>query len=150
MELNDQQKSAVQSWVEEGCGLSEIQRRLAQEYDVSMTFMDVRFLIIDLGLEIKEAKESPSPAKAPAEVPVLDDQGEVPGDGVSVDVDRVMKPGAIVSGTVVFSDGVQAGWMLDQMGRLALDPSQADYRPSEDDVAAFQQALQQELAKRGF
>ena len=69
---------------------------------------------------------------------------------VSVEVDRLIKPGAIVSGTVTFSDGVSATWMLDQLGRLAIDPSQPGYRPSDADNEAFVRALQAEIAKKGF
>lgn len=153
MELDQTQKDKVKAWVEEGCGLSEIQRRLASECGLNMTFMDVRFLVLDLGLELQD-KRSQEPAQKKADdestetTPV---EGEIlPESGVTVDVDRVVKPGALVSGTVGFSDGVQAGWMLDQMGRLSLSAPDPEYRPSPEDVEAFQQALQEELSKRGF
>jgi hypothetical protein len=69
---------------------------------------------------------------------------------VSVEVDRVTKPGAVVSGTVSFSDGTHATWMLDQLGRLALDAGTPDYRPSEADLQAFQKELKSALERRGF
>jgi len=157
MELQAEQKEKVREWAATGCGLSEIQRRLSEELGITMTFMDVRFLVLELGVEIQdknrrvEEKTSPATAEAP--------DGDAGGagfeegaleDGVRVEVDRVVKPGALVSGTAVFSDGVQTTWMLDQMGRLALQGPAPDYRPSAEDVQAFQQALQQELAKRGY
>ena len=61
-----------------------------------------------------------------------------------------MRPGALVSGSVVFSDGVTATWMLDQQGRLGIDPSQPGYRPSDADNEAFVQTLQAEIEKRGM
>ena len=61
-----------------------------------------------------------------------------------------MRPGALLSGSVCFSDGVTAVWMLDQAGRLAIEPSQPDYHPSEADNAEFVKALQAEIAKKGF
>ncbi len=152
----------MRQWVREGCGLAELQRRIAEEYDTTMTYMDVRFLVVDLGVEIQEAEESqPKPAAPAAEAPPAGEQpAEEPevmppaqeqgGGAVSVEVDRLMKPGALVSGSVTFSDGVTATWMLDQFGRLAIDPSQPDYRPSEADNEAFVTALQQEIAKKGF
>ena len=67
-----------------------------------------------------------------------------------VTVDRVMKAGSLASGTVVFSDGVSASWMLDQMGRLAVQAGKPDYRPSEQDLAAFQDELRAALETQGF
>ncbi len=157
MELTEQQKTVVGQWVMEGCGLSEIQRRLASEFDMRATFMDVRFLILDLDLQIKEAKQGPKPPVLSTETAAAvhapeADAGSMPVApcGVSVEIDRLVKPGAMVSGTVVFSDGVAAGWMLDQYGRLALDAKVPDYRPSPEDVEKFQRALQEEIAKKGY
>jgi hypothetical protein len=165
MALTDEQKTAVAQWVGDGDGLSEIQQRLRTEFDISMTYMDVRFLIIDLGLTLKE-EEPPKPEPAPEPAPELMPEPEpVPagpgpvapeaeapaaGGSVSVEVDRIMKPGAVVSGSVVFSDGRQATWMLDQLGRLALDAGDPAYRPSEQDLAEFQSALRDALQKQGF
>ena len=56
----------------------------------------------------------------------------------------------MVSGTVVFSDGVKANWAIDQMGRLALMAGKKDYRPGAADIQAFQQAVMKELQKRGY
>jgi hypothetical protein len=163
--LTDEQKATVTEWVGEGAGLSEIQKRLSSELDISMTYMDVRFLIIDLGLTLKEDEppapepepepaQEPAPAPAPAAPPPegpLADAVPPPGGGsVSVDVDRVVKPGAVVSGSVTFSDGREATWVLDQLGRLALDAGDTDYRPSEPDLAEFQTALRDALQRQGF
>jgi hypothetical protein len=164
MELTEQQKTTITGWVKEGCGLSEIQRRLASEFGLRPTFMDVRFLILDLGLEIKEKNASravPKAAEPEVDAPLEDvaddgfpeEAGDLPAEGpggVSVEVDRIMKPGALVSGTVTFSDGVKAAWMLDQYGRLALDAKQPGYRPSPEDIEGFQVALQKEVAKKGY
>ncbi len=157
MALTDAQNAAVAQWVSEGDGLSEIQKRLRAEFNVSMTYMDVRFLIIDLGLTLKE-EERPEPAPEPAAEPDFAAAEPSAGaadapaaeGGVSVEVDRVVKPGAVVSGSVVFSDGRQATWMLDQLGRLALDAGDPAYRPSEQDLAEFQAALRDALQKQGF
>ncbi len=162
MELTDDQKKTVSEWVAEGDDLSTIQKRISSEFDIAMTYMDVRFLVIDLGLEIQD-KESDSPISddlsldalqqdAPAQL--VDSEGDAvdPGGagGVSVELDRIKKPGAIISGTVTFSDGVTSQWSLDQMGRLGLSPSDPNYRPTEDDLQAFQSTLQSELKKKGF
>jgi hypothetical protein len=76
--------------------------------------------------------------------------GTLPASGVSVNVDQITKPGAVVSGKVTFSDGQIADWYLDQTGRLGVVPKQAGYKPSAADVQDFQLALQQEVAKLGY
>jgi len=65
-------------------------------------------------------------------------------------VDQVARPGALVSGQVSFTDGNSAEWYLDQFGRLGLAPKQTGYKPSQQDLMAFQTELQSELAKLGF
>ncbi|NQT94524.1 MAG: hypothetical protein HQ559_17345 [Lentisphaerae bacterium] len=156
MELTDTQKQAVTGWVEEGVGLSEIQRRLAGEFDIRVTFMDVRFLMLDLGLKVKEQKTEAPPV--PPDDSVADG---VPVDGgaadaanglssISVEIDRITKPGFLVSGTVRFSDGETASWALDQTGRIALESGTPGYKPSEQDLAAMQEELRRALQSHGF
>jgi hypothetical protein len=69
---------------------------------------------------------------------------------VQVTVDTIARPGTMISGGVVFSDGQKATWYLDQMGRLGLASDQKGYRPSQDDLMDFQSALQNEMAKLGY
>jgi len=152
MELTTEQKKQVEGWVREGLGLSDIQKKITAELGISMTYMDVRLLILDLGVKVKD-KPSAVPAK-PVD-PGAAAPGGAPETGggpprVTVDVDRVMRPGSLVSGTVRFSDGVTATWMLDAMGRLALDAGKKKYKPSEADLEAFQAELQRVLEKQGF
>ena len=72
------------------------------------------------------------------------------GGGVSVSVDHLARPGAVVSGKVTFSDGQSADWYLDQTGRLGLVAKTPGYRPPAADVPQFQAALDAELRKMGF
>jgi hypothetical protein len=69
---------------------------------------------------------------------------------VSVQVDQLARPGAVVSGKVKFSDGNMADWYFDQMGRLGLIPKQPGYRPPASDLQQFQSLLDSELSKMGF
>jgi hypothetical protein len=157
MQLTDEQKKAVTQWVKEGCGLSAIQKRLADEFKLTLTYIDVRFLLIDLGLDLKEQKKETSAPKTIAAPPRAgaDDEAALlepealPG-GVKVELDRIVRPGAVVSGSVVFSDGVKATWAIDQSGRLALGAERKGYRPSAEDVQAFQQAVSRELQRAGY
>jgi hypothetical protein len=168
MQLTEDQKQAVKKWVEEGIGLSDIQKRLSADFGLVMTYMDVRFLVLDLGLAVKDRKKpvpvlKPDLARPPAQEADADSEGpeeegfeeERPparrGAGsVSVEVNRLSRPGAVISGKVTFSDGVSADWWLDQFGRLAVDPAIKSYKPSPQDVQDFQVELRKLLQSRGF
>jgi len=158
MKLDEAQKQKVSGWIEEGLKLSEIQDKLNLEFGFRMTYMEVRFLIDDLGVKLKDKPvEAPTPPPAatpaagttPAGAAPLEEDGLVRG-GVSVTVDQVTRPGSLVSGKVKFSDGKSAEWYLDQMGRLGLAPKEQGYKPSQEDLLEFQTELQNELAKLGF
>lgn len=158
MTLDDAQRKIVAGWIAEGLKLSEIQNRLASELSVRMTYMDVRLLVDDLKLTPKDIDPPKPPAPpaspAPANPSALKvDKNPAPESsvsGISVSVDQLTRPGAVVSGKVTFSDGVLAEWYIDQTGRLGLAPQQAGYRPSQADVQQFQAALERELSKLGL
>jgi hypothetical protein len=155
MNLNEAQRQTVAKWISEGAKLSEIQKRLL-ELGIKLTYMEVRFLVDDLKLTPKDPeppKVVAPPVAAPAKLTAEKNpapEGTLPAAGVSVSVDQIAKPGAVVSGKVTFSDGQIADWYLDQTGRLGVVPKQAGYKPSAADVQDFQNALQQEIAKLGF
>jgi hypothetical protein len=167
MNLDDSQRKKVAEWIAQGLKLSEIQNRLAAELKVTMTYMDVRLLVDDLKLtpkDIEPAKPSATiagpaastaqpnrPAAAQASAPAAAQPAEPTAKGgVSVSVDQLTRPGALVSGKVTFSDGNRADWYLDQTGRLGLVSQQAGYRPPAADVEQFQMALEKELSRLGL
>jgi hypothetical protein len=164
MNLNDAQKKTVEGWIAEGLKLAEIQKRLGSELGLNVTYMDVRLLVDDLKLvpkdppapKIDKPLVAPAEAKKPTGDSLLGAQNAPAaapsplGGKVSVVVDTLARPGALVSGSVTFSDGQVALWHLDQMGRLGLAPKQPGYKPSAADVQSFQQSLEAELSKIGF
>ncbi|MBL4575545.1 MAG: hypothetical protein JKY51_05525 [Opitutaceae bacterium] len=162
MNLSPEQKQAVSSWIADGQSIAQVQKRLEEEFDLSITYMDARFLIDDLNLEIQDQKPKPSPTAdlsaqaAPPPAPATDQPaGEAPaeapvGGNVSVELDKLTRPGTVVSGDVTFSDGITAKWALDQQGRLMLEAAQEDYQPSKDDLTAFQAELSQKLQSKGY
>ncbi len=146
MQLTDEQKTAVAAWIADGASLSDVQKNLKDLHGVSLTYMEVRFLVDDLSLSIKE---KPRQSEAVDRLVAAKQQGESEREGrnpaaggVNVTVDTITKPQALVSGKVTFSDGETAEWMLDQTGRLALNPGKPGYRPSQEDILAFQTELQ--------
>ncbi len=160
MKLDDTQRQKVSQWIEEGLTLSKIQDRLGTEFGLRLTYMEVRFLMDDLGVTVKDTpKERPAELQASTATPPLGGpppKGVAPGPedkiggGVSVTVDQVMRPGSLVSGKVKFSDGKSAEWYLDQTGRLGLVPKEPAYKPSQEDLMDFQAELQTELARLGL
>ena len=194
MTLTPEQKQAVSAWVAAGDNLSAVQKKLADQFKLSMTYRDVRFLVDDLNLELKDpapkvdtsdvtkattAVTPPRPAtpekkgfidkmKEKVGLGAAGDEDELPAEnlaedapeaipappagpgGVVLDLDRIMRPGAVVSGNVTFSDGVTGKWALDQMGRLMLDTSKKGYQPSPADIQSFQVQLQTQLQRHGY
>ena len=202
MSLTPEQKQAVETWVAAGDNLSTIQKKLIEQFKVSMTYMDVRFLVDDLNLALKDrapkvdandvtktpaarasaekvpekkglldrAKEKLGLSKAEDAHAVVEDDElspeefaedeefpedeAVPGgpSTVSLSVDKVtLLPGALASGTVIFSDGVTGKWVVDNYGRPGFtEISKPGYRPNPADAQAFMQQLTSALQNRGF
>ncbi|MEO6874093.1 MAG: hypothetical protein ABI222_04660 [Opitutaceae bacterium] len=176
MSLTPEQTQAVSSWVAAGDNLSAIQKKLIEQFKVTLTYRDVRFLVDDLNLALKDAapkvdasdvtKTQPSAAEpAPPSgatgdalagedeaFPASPDDVPAGASNVSVSVDKVtLTPGAIASGDVTFSDGVTANWIVDNQGRPGFTKvSKPGYRPTPADGQAFMQELSAALQKRGF
>lgn len=206
MPLTPEQKQAVAAWVAAGDNLSAVQKKLTEQFKLSLTYRDVRFLVNDLNLELKDpapkvnvsdvskaapAARAPAPAtRAPARpepagpsgkkglIDKLKEKVGMGGDveedeltdealenadaedlpvpppagagSVTLDLDRIVRPGFMISGTVTFSDGVSGKWALDQMGRLLLETAQKGYKPGPADVQAFQHELQAQLQRQGY
>lgn len=141
-QLSEEQIATIKSWATAGAQLSEIQLRMKEELGLSVTYMDTRFVVLDLGIElIQEKKEDPAQEIKHAPVPT---------GKVTLTMDSVAIPGAIVSGKAIFSDGESAIWMLDQTGRPALDPDTAGYQPNQADILEFQKQLRALIESTGL
>ena len=166
MKLDEAQQQTVAGWIGEGLKLAEIQKKLVAEFGITMTYMELRFLIDDLKVKPKDPQPpaplpvvgQPGVAAAPAAAAGVagpepgagpEPSGALPGS-VSLSVDQVTRAGSLVSGVVTFSDGNAAAWYLDQFGRLGMAAKQQGYRPSPEDLQTFQVELQNELARLGM
>lgn len=162
--LTDEQKQSIFQWISDGATLSQVQTRIKSEFGISMTFLDVRLLVNDIGATLsspapqekpkndstaEEATATPNDSAAP---PLVDESGEpvVPAGTVSMELNAVAIPGTMVSGSVTFSDGMHAKWSIDQMGRFQLEPDQLGYRPSDEDLQEFQLQLREALQRKGM
>ena len=175
--LTDEQKACVAQWFSEGASLDEIQKRLKDELGVHITYLDLRLLVADLpqpgegtapAEETQGTQETQTTEGTEASAPACDaaapqteapkrydldapdaDEGAATPD-VAVEVDALMIPGTIASGSVTFSDGTAGKWYLDQMGRLGLSGVPQGYRPSPTDAALFQSRLLEALRAKGL
>lgn len=147
--LTGEQKEALHQWAAEGASIADLQRHVKEDFGLAITYMDARFMVLDLDIKIlEETKEEETK-------PASDAAGEgeaapVPTGAVSMSMDGIAVPGALVSGKVTFSDGEGAVWMIDQMGRPGIDPDTPGYRPSREDIESFQKQLSEMLRKHGM
>jgi hypothetical protein len=142
---------------------------LKAQFGLSMTYMEARLLAMELEVRLKDKtiKAAPvpeAPVEAAEEVmdaefegpepesfPLAEDEAGEPGVAVfEMAKDELIVPGALVSGTATFSDGMTAKWFLDQTGRLSLKAEQPGYQPPQADVPKFQQGLEKILVKMGM
>jgi hypothetical protein len=153
---SDDQKRQIAAWVNEGMGLSDIQKKINDDFGIVMTYMDVRFLVDDLNLDLideedeKEDVEKDEGSDAAGTPPSAEDPLDDSAGGVQVELDTVTPPGAMASGSVTFSDGQHKKWTLDQFGRLGLTGGEEGYKPSDEDVMEFQKQLDSALRGKGF
>ena len=141
-QLSQDQVAALQQWAAEGASLADLQRHLKDDFGFSPTYMDTRFVVLDLGIQlIEEVKEE---TKTGIKVT------PIPTGKVTATMDTLTLPGAMVSGKVTFSDGETAIWLLDQSGRPGLDPDTPGYRPTQEDILEFQQQLRVLIEKGGL
>jgi hypothetical protein len=165
MNLDEGQIAKVREWIDQGLKVAEIQTRLAEQCGVRLTYMEARLLLDDLKLKPRDLPGRDKSADAvlggaaPAGQPsgaglagTKEGPAGAPGGNgrVSVSVDDIARPNALVSGKVTFRDGQAADWQIDQMGRLAVMPKQQGYKPSQADVMDFQMELESILARLGY
>ena len=144
-DLSSEQVEMVKKWVAEGAQMADLQKRLKDDFGFNVTYMDTRFLSLDLALNFQvdeEESEGPNDIENPEAQEEVDLGPSVQDEeAVTVTLDQVARPGAMVSGTVTFSDGMKALWLIDEMGRPSIDPDQPGYQPSEADLVRFQAEL---------
>lgn len=140
-DLTPEQVEQIKVWASEGDQLADLQRKINSEFELSpsITYLDTRFAVIDLGIELIQ-EEEPEEEEKEAEVEELTPQGYV-----DATVDEIVRPGFLASGKVIFSDGMKAAWGLDQMGRLKVDADDPSYQITDEDTLAFQEILRDKL-----
>jgi hypothetical protein len=131
----------------EGLSLSDVQRKLEQDYQIVLTYRELRLISTELPVDwskhdsaaktgtIEDITKAPVPAEAAAPPP----------SRTMVTISKLVRPGAVFSGDVHFASGAKAEWALDQYGRLALNPAPGSSKPTEQDQQEFVAELQRQL-----
>ncbi len=166
--LTPEQIAQVEQWASDGATLNDVQIRLKTDFGITLTYLEARLLMVDVGVRIKDKpREQPKPEPAapaepepaphyPAEAsedesPMdVEDPSLTPGGSVTLTADKVTLPGALISGKVTFSDGQTASWSLDQFGRLGLGGAPQGYQPPKGDIPHFQNQLDLLMQQAGF
>lgn len=134
-QISPEQLEMVRAWAAQGIDLNGIQKNLVSECGLHLTFMDVRFLLLDNGIEIATAPE-PAPTPKEEAAPKQDEPAPAADGKPVVTLDELYLPGALVSGKVVFPSGTRCAWQIDQMGRFGWIEQTAT--PTPDELQAFQ------------
>ncbi len=140
-DLTDQQQAQVAEWAAAGYQLNDLQKKMSEAFGANITYMDTRFAVMDLGIELV-VEEEPDPEEGEVEEETKE---LTPLGYVDATVDGIVRPGYLASGKVIFSDGMKALWGLDQEGRLSVDADDPAYKIDDEDMIAFQEVLRDKL-----
>ncbi|MBT3285809.1 MAG: hypothetical protein HN849_06880 [Victivallales bacterium] len=148
--MNTERDAFIKEKLDEGLSLSDVQKLLASELDIKMTYLDLRLLAADL--EINWAKRDEAKAEEAksdddmdiSKIPEPEDDDGTPK--TRIEISKLARPGMAISGDVVFLSGAKGEWFLDNQGRLGFNPTEGSAQPTEDDLRDFQQELQQKLS----
>jgi hypothetical protein len=140
-DLTEEQIEQIKIWASEGDQLADLQKKINSEFQLkpAITYLDMRFAVIDLGIELIVEAE---PEEKKPETKELTPLGYV-----DATVDGIVRPGFLASGKVIFSDGMHALWGIDEMGRLKLDADDPSYQVEDEDMIALQEILRDKLSK---
>ncbi len=150
----DERNQLIAQKLNEGMSLADVQRYLASEHQIVMTYLDLRLLAAELQVDwrqhdpVKAVEKTPDAAEpADADLDLDQETPAAAGGNVKVSIHKVVRPGAAMSGDVQFASGVTAEWYVDSYGRLGLSSAKGG-RPSEEDLQEFQVELQRQLSGR--
>ena len=144
---NEERKPIVAQLLKDGQSLSEILDFLHREKNDSITYMDLRLLLSEMPDAKLPEKELPKPVMSAPDKPAVP-QAQATGK-LSISVDQMPAPGAMLSGYARFASGAKAHWFLDEMGRLGLEPELGSGKPTEADMKEFSTELKRMLQHAG-
>lgn len=160
----EERKQVVRELLAKGQTLSQVQDYLHKEKNDPITYMELRLLLSempDTKLPEKElprtvmADAAPAPRagqkaspKGAGPAPV-DKEPQAVGGKLSISIDQMPAPGAMLSGYTRLSSGAKAHWFLDEMGRLGVEPELGSGKPTPSDMEEFTTELRRMLQQAG-
>lgn len=153
VKVNNEQLEMVRRWASYGVDLNGIQKNLAAECGVHLTYMEVRFLLLDNGIEIARPQEKPAPAPTPAAPEPQPQESPLPQSSATpaatvkptVTIDDLQLPGTLISGKCSFPSGTNGSWQIDQMGRFGW--TELNGTPTPVELQAFELELRAILSR---
>lgn len=147
MDNTNEIKKFMAEKIAENIPLSDIQSMVNEKFNTRMTFMDIRIMASELEVDWQKQEKVEEPEKTEEEKPAEDADAEKAPAKTTVELNKIVRPGAIASGTVNFASGVYAEWYIDNSGRLGLDKVVGG-KPTEQDIEDFQVEMQKIFAER--
>jgi hypothetical protein len=144
---NEERKEIVRKLLKDGRTLSEIQDFLHKEKGDSITYMELRLLLSEMPDAKLPEKETPKPVPPPSAA-AKSDKSATTENKLSISVNSAPPPGFLLSGYARFASGAKAHWMIDDLGRLGLEPELGSSKPTEKDVKEFTAELRRMLQPR--
>ena len=112
--VNEQQLAAIKTWAAGKVDLNGIQKKLQSEFGLHLTYMEVRFLMLDHGIElVTETEKEGTPAASSPDAQQQATQETPPveqGGKVRVELDDLQLPGTLLSGKAHFPGGAEGAW----------------------------------------
>ncbi|MEG0024516.1 MAG: hypothetical protein RR719_04115 [Akkermansia sp.] len=158
-QLTQEQIDQLHQWAAEGLDLNGMQKRMNEEMGLRLTYMDARFLLLDLKIDLivpkveKPAKPAPAPVSpmSTTGMPQAQTQAQSPMPSslfpsmgtTQVTIDEITPPHALLTGKMTFMSGAQGIWSIDKMGRIDWEPIAGE--PTEADLQSFEKELQKVL-----
>lgn len=136
--------------IAENISLSDIQTMVNEKFNTKMTFMDIRILASELEVDWRSEAENKAEEKTAETEDNTEEKDSAPEKTTAkttVELNKIVRPGAIASGSVNFASGVYAEWFIDNNGRLGLDKVKGG-KPTEQDIEDFQVEMQKIFGER--
>jgi len=129
----------------QGMSLSNVQKLLAEQ-NVNMTYLELRLLAADLDIDWEKQESNKPDATPNVDLSAIPEESSGTLGQTTVNVHKVVRPGAAMSGDVAFASGAKGEWYLDNYGRLGINPADGSPKPTEQDIREFQDQLRQQLS----
>jgi len=147
---NEERQAIVRQLLKDGRTLSQIQDFLRHEKGDNITYMELRILLSEMPDAKLPEKEFSKPVLPPTPAPAAGagDAAAAPAGKLSISMDQLPAPGAMLSGYARFASGAKAHWFLDETGRLGLEPELGTGKPTPADMQEFSTELRRMLQQK--